>query len=374
MSRSAKHLVLSGKLFDPRLVSGTDLFPGFPTRPARSPIPIFLLPICTQHRTFISRLLSGVRGRKPHRYTSPAPKPKANDEESLPQTGKLAPGSIFDKAPKITAEPETTIQEGIPDEVDTEQKQKSWAQFSPVAQISLIQQARARGWKGPSPDQKIPPLSVLQKAKKNQDSLSPADLSKLKQRIIAHVRRRGRLTKQEMITRSERSLMERSPHIKTSVKKIGPLARQIAGKKIEDAMVQMRFSKKKAAAGVLKHLEYARNKAMVDEEMGLGLPEKAIKAAEDVVEGKDKEEVKLLAEERRGKGEPEEVVIVRDRDGKKRVIDDRSQIYIDQAWVGRGKWDYDTDYRARGNAYRLYKPYTSESNASVLSRDYADHE
>ena len=36
-------------------------------------------------------------------------------------------------------------------------------------------------------------------------------------------------------------------------------------------------------------------------------------------------------------------------------------MYIDQAWIGRGKYGTDYDYRARGKVNRLRPPLTSES-------------
>ncbi|KAI4128070.1 MAG: hypothetical protein LQ347_004328, partial [Umbilicaria vellea] len=78
---------------------------------------------------------------------------------------------------------------------------------------------------------------------------------------IRSIRSRGRLTKTVQILRTERSHLAKSHFLKTSVKKLGPLARQIAGKPIDDAIIQMRFSPKKAAREVKKHLEYARNEA-----------------------------------------------------------------------------------------------------------------
>jgi ribosomal protein L22 len=151
--------------------------------------------------------------------------------------------------------------------------------------------------------------------------------------VIRSLRSRGRLSKTALLKRTERESLAKSHFFKTSVKKLGPLARQIAGKTVEDAIVQMRFSKKKAAKEVLEHLEYARNEAIVRRGMGLGH-----------VNGT--------------KGEP---VQIRLRDGKKKVIADRTQLFIDQAWVGRGPYGREPDYRARGQIYIMRPPKTSTS-------------
>ena len=110
-------------------------------------------------------------------------------------------------------------------------------------------------------------------------------------------------------------------------------------------MVQMRFSKKLVARDVLKHLEYARNKAIAEKQMGIGL-------AIPTPEGVAKKEGEQLGEGR--------ALVIEDKKGKRRKIEDPSSMYIDQAWVGRGRYQFGTDYRARGRAYRLHLPYTSE--------------
>ncbi|KAH0556859.1 hypothetical protein GP486_005353, partial [Trichoglossum hirsutum] len=148
--------------------------------------------------------------------------------------------------------------------------------------------------------------------------------------VIRLVRSRGRLSKTAQLKRTEREMLSKSHFFKTSIKKLGPLARQIAGKTVDDAIVQMRFSKKKAAKDVLEHLEHARNEAIVRRGMGLGS-----------VNGT--------------KGGP---VQIRLKDGKKKAISDQTQVYIDQAWVGRGSYGKEPDYRARGQVYMLRPPKT----------------
>ncbi|KAL8695524.1 MAG: hypothetical protein Q9224_003387, partial [Gallowayella concinna] len=69
----------------------------------------------------------------------------------------------------------------------------------------------------------------------------------LRNQIIRNIRNRGQLTKAQRLARTERESLCKSAFYTTSVKKLMPLARQIAGKPIEEAIVQMRFSKKKVA-------------------------------------------------------------------------------------------------------------------------------
>ncbi|KAI9820410.1 MAG: 54S ribosomal protein L22, mitochondrial [Phylliscum demangeonii] len=155
----------------------------------------------------------------------------------------------------------------------------------------------------------------------------------LRKMVIRDVRRNGRVTRREAIKKTERESLSKSHMIKTSVKKLGPLARQIAGKSLDEAIVQMRFSKKKAAREVKAHLEHARNEAIVRRGMGLG-----------EVDGT--------------KGEPVQIEL---RSGKRKVVTDRTSLYIDQAWVGRGEYGAEPEYRARGRINILRPPVTSIS-------------
>lgn len=98
--------------------------------------------------------------------------------------------------------------------------------------------------------------------------------------VIRNIRHRGRLTREMRIARTERSHLSKSRFFKTSLKKLGPLARQIAGKSIDEAILQMRFSTKKAAREVHKHLIQARNEAVAIR--GMGLPDPNAPAKEFV--------------------------------------------------------------------------------------------
>ncbi|KAL8713769.1 MAG: hypothetical protein Q9220_002296 [cf. Caloplaca sp. 1 TL-2023] len=174
--------------------------------------------------------------------------------------------------------------------------------------------------------------------------------------IIRDIRNRGELTKAQRIARTERESLSKSHFIKTSIKKLMPLARQIAGKPIGEAIIQMRFSKKKAAREVKKHLEYARDEAIVRRGMGLGM----VKAEAD------EEGVEINATEHLVEGKVGQVqqsppgTIVVDKKGKRRYVEDTSSIYVDEAWVGRGSYGQDFDFRAMGRTNILRPPETSE--------------
>ena len=188
--------------------------------------------------------------------------------------------------------------------------------------------------------------------------LDPLPLSRMRwerKMVIRSIKKRGRLSKTERIMQTERQSLSKSPFIGTSIKKLFPLANQIAGKPIEEAIVQMRFSKKKAAQDVRKHLEYARDEAIVKRGMGLGQVGRTDEEAHDG-EGTKKQ------------GLQDKMRIVEDKNGLKRVVNDPTQIYVDQAWVGRGSFSRSPEYRARGRVNLLKHPTTSKSFSDLRSR------
>jgi ribosomal protein L22 len=164
-------------------------------------------------------------------------------------------------------------------------------------------------------------------------ALDPDPVSRVRwerKMVIREIHKRGRLTRTQLIKRQERELLSKSHNIKTSVKKLGPLARQIAGKSVEEAIVQMRFSKKKAAIEVRKHLEHARNEAIVRRGMGLG----------------------VLG------GQKTSPTLIMTKDGKRFKVDDPTALYVDQAWVGKGDYGITPDHRARGQINLMHNPTT----------------
>ena len=166
--------------------------------------------------------------------------------------------------------------------------------------------------------------------------LDPDPINRLRwerKKVIQSIRHRGRVSRTLMLQRTERSSLSKSHNIKTSVKKLAPLARQITGKSIEDAISQMHLSRKKAAVEAAAHLEHARNMAVVSRGMGLGEAEGT-------------------------KGAP---VAILTKEGKKKLVADRTAMYIDQAWVGRGPYGAASDHRARGIINKLSLPSTSLS-------------
>ncbi|KAK5115307.1 hypothetical protein LTR62_001507 [Meristemomyces frigidus] len=184
-----------------------------------------------------------------------------------------------------------------------------------------------------------------------------------RKKVIQMIRKGGRLNKEQIIKRTEREHLVRSHNMKTSVKKLGMLARQIAGKTLEDAIVQMRFSKKRVAQEVLKQLEHARNEAVVMRGMGLGAVEVYNEApimndASPAISGISTISALSPTFTDTQKSGPLQIQL---KDGKRHLVADASKIYIDQAWVGRGPFGQLPDYRARGRVYVMQTPWTSLS-------------
>lgn len=158
-----------------------------------------------------------------------------------------------------------------------------------------------------------------------------------RKRVMRMVRRKERLTPAEYVKKTEREVTVKSPELKTSVKKLMMLARQIQGKTLQEALIQMRFSKKKSAVDVAEHLRFARDKAIVSRGMGLGLDSPIAEGKEDAAKP---------------------AVQIWTKQGKRRSITDKSNIYIEQAWVGRGSYGKLPDYRARGVTNIMRTPWT----------------
>ncbi|RDA94828.1 hypothetical protein CP533_4315 [Ophiocordyceps camponoti-saundersi (nom. inval.)] len=156
-----------------------------------------------------------------------------------------------------------------------------------------------------------------------------------RKKVIQMVRSRDNITRKQKIKMTERELLHKSAFLPTSVKKLVMLSRQIAGKTIDDAILQMRWSKKKMSKEMLYYLEEARDLAVAQRGMGLGR-----------VKGE------VLQKPRK----------VRNKDGKWIDVTDPTRIYIAQSWVGRGTPIYKSlDYKARGRGCLLVHPKTSFS-------------
>lgn len=193
-----------------------------------------------------------------------------------------------------------------------------------------------------------------------------------RRQVLKSIRTRGAMSKAEIIRRTEREHLMRSHYFKTSYKKLMPLARQIRGKTVAEALLQMRFSPKRAAREVFAQLSRARDEAIVQKGMGLDPGPVTTAAAQiastatglpilpDALVNPDSElyrkaalpvpaQVKLKGERTRKIGAPQ-------------------TLYVSQAWINKGPDRTDMtagnemyDYRARGKMYKLKRPTTSIS-------------
>ncbi|KAF2675295.1 ribosomal protein L22 [Microthyrium microscopicum] len=143
-------------------------------------------------------------------------------------------------------------------------------------------------------------------------------------RTVKMMRRGWTITREQHIKRSERQVRMKSPWLKTSTKKLGLIARQLQGKTVDEALLQLRFSKKRTAGEVARHLEHTRDMAVVKWGMGLGQ-----------VEGTA--------------GEPMNIRVNNGTKlGRKKLITDRTEIFVESATVGRGPMQKEPEFRARG--------------------------
>ena len=247
--------------------------------------------------------------------------------------------------------------------------------------------------------QKIPkdPLSLEARNPKHLEPIlnpRPTARSRWQRRmVIRDVKRRGRLTKEMKLARTERSHLAKSHFFKTSMKKLAPLARQIAGKPIDEAILQMRFSAKKAAIDVRRHLIMARDEAIVSRGMGLGLPSPSLSPA---IEQPASEAVAEVDSSHSSEKSPPAVTsetpakdstTIADTTPAPRQISyapdpsitpplpnqtpsktwkpghplDPTSIYVAQAWTNRGPYGKEPDYRAMGRMNILRPPHTGLS-------------
>ncbi|KAI0454290.1 ribosomal protein L22/L17 [Xylaria acuta] len=153
-----------------------------------------------------------------------------------------------------------------------------------------------------------------------------------RKKIMQMVRANGKLSRQEQLKLTEKEVTSKSENLPTSIKKLGALSRQIAGKTVDEAITQMRYSKKKAAREVLWQLEEARAAAIAGRGMGLGVPNG-----------------ELLPEKR----------TILTKDGRKVEIQDPTQLYVDQSWVTKAATrGMRIQYHARGRMSFMKRPTT----------------
>lgn len=156
-----------------------------------------------------------------------------------------------------------------------------------------------------------------------------------RKKVMQMVRSGGKVTKEQHIKMTEKEITQKSENLNTSTKKLMFLSRQIQGKTLDEALTQMRYSKKKTASEVSYVLKEARDRAIVSRGMGLGQ-----------VNGE------VLDKPRQ----------IQDKEGKWLEVSDPTRLYIDQAWVGKGPpRGMRIQYHARGRMSRMMKPSARKS-------------
>ncbi|KAI0813471.1 ribosomal protein L22/L17 [Xylaria sp. FL0064] len=152
-----------------------------------------------------------------------------------------------------------------------------------------------------------------------------------RKKIMQMVRSNGQLSKKEQIKLTEKELTSTSQILPTSTKKLVHLSHQIVGKTVEDAITQMRYSKKKMAREVRWQLEAARDEAIARRGMGLG----------------------------EQNGETAKPRKIQTKDGKTIEVTDPSRLYVDESWVTKGQWRRGRiHYRGRGRMATMWSPTT----------------
>lgn len=169
--------------------------------------------------------------------------------------------------------------------------------------------------------------------------------------IIKNLRKSGRVSKAIKIKRTERESTYKSDVFPTSVKKMTRLMHQIQGKTVEEALIQMRFSKKRVARDIVKGLQIARDEAIAARGMGLGA------GAEDP---SGQNNVYLADGTRRREIKDVKGTVIELKDGSKKTVADPTEMYVDQAWATKGSQWKSPEFRARGRVNMLTHRTTSE--------------
>lgn len=175
--------------------------------------------------------------------------------------------------------------------------------------------------------------------------------------VIKSLAKHGRMTKAAKIARTERSSLYRSHFLPTSVKKVQKILRQIAGTTVSEALVQLRFSPKKVARDILKGLIIAQDEAIAGRGMGLGDKH----ALKKWIEQRNEVASTLAALDHPVPNTKAPSQLIELKHGKKKLVKDPTEIYIDQAWCGRGESWKEPEFRARGRINMLTHRTTSFS-------------
>jgi ribosomal protein L22 len=183
-------------------------------------------------------------------------------------------------------------------------------------------------------------------------ALNPRPLARARwqrRMIMRHIRRGRRLTRDEILARTERKHLSRSVFFKGSVKKLMLLARQIAGKPVDEAIMQMRFSKKRLATSVKAQLLQARNEAVVMKGMAQN---PRVDMARTLPGAHEEDDPSITPPE--SHQNPIKTL-------KKGETANETDMYVAEAWVNRGPYGRKREFRAKGRINMLHHPKTGIS-------------
>ncbi|RYP93619.1 hypothetical protein DL770_000251 [Monosporascus sp. CRB-9-2] len=151
-----------------------------------------------------------------------------------------------------------------------------------------------------------------------------------KKKVMQMVRANGQVSHKELIRRSEKEVESKSTPLPTSTKKLVHLSHQIVGKTVDEAITQMRYSKKKMAREVKYQLEEARDMAIASRGMGLGVPNGEVFDKPRKIQTKD---------------------------GRWIDVSDPTTLYVDESWVGKGPYrGARIQYHARSRMSLMWRP------------------
>lgn len=266
-------------------------------------------------------------------------KPTEKPKRPVPQTGNLSKTGLFKKQYEIPG----YRMDMTPDELNALKKENA---------------------------RKLELLDVEKEKELHSMKLDPLPSARrsYERKLVIRSLRKPRVNKTLRIKRTEREMVYKSTDLPTSLKKMTKLMHQIAGKTVEEALIQMRFSKKRVARDIVKGLQLARDEAIAARGMGLGAsvdPAQAAKENALIKAGKmdksDRSTIYLADGTRRREIKGEKGTVIELRDGSKKTVTDPTEMYIDQAWASKGPETKSVEFRARGRTNILKHRSASKS-------------
>lgn len=207
----------------------------------------------------------------------------------------------------------------------------------------------------------------------------PRARRRFERKMVIKSLEKRRVGKAVQIARTERESVYKSQEFPTSVKKMMRLTRLVAGKTVEEALIQLRFSKKRVARDLVKALQIARDEAIAARGMGLGAgvsPAQAALEKKLIKEGRMQPHEKTsvyVADGTRKRQAKGEKTVIELKDGSTKAVADPTEIYIDQAWASKASEQKSPEFRARGKVNLLTHRSTSKSLLAIHFSATSNH-